>query len=282
MPTTTAHDVESLKQISKELRVKIIEITTAAGSGHPGGSLSEIDMLVCLYFGGVLRYRPDEPEWPERDRFVLSKGHCTPGFYATLARAGFFDEALLPTFRQLGSPLQGHPDRTRLAGVEVSAGSLGQGLSMAVGMALGARIDGAPWHTYAMLGDGESQAGQVWEAIMTAGNEALDNLTAIIDCNQVQQTGFVRKIQDLEPIADKFRAFRWNAIEIDGHDHARCMNALNLAREHRGQPTVIISRTVKGKGVSWMELDHNWHGKAPTDEQAARAIEEILTGGTDE
>ncbi len=276
MPVTAAPDIASLRQASRELRVQIIDMLTEAGSGHPGGSLSEIDMLVCLYFGGVLRYRPDEPDWPERDRFVLSKGHCTPGFYAVLARAGFFDPALLPTFRKLESPLQGHPDRTRLAGVEISAGSLGQGLSTAVGMAFAARIDGVARHTYAMLGDGESQAGQVWEAIMTAGNAQLDNLTAIIDFNQVQQTGFVRDVQDLEPLADKFRAFKWNAIEIDGHDHAQCLNALNLAREHQGQPTAVISHTVKGKGVSWMELDYNWHGKAPDREQAARAKAEIL------
>jgi transketolase len=273
--TAEALDIASLRQLSQECRVQIIEMLATAGSGHPGGSLSEIDILVCLYFGGVLRYRADDPTWPDRDRFVLSKGHCTPGFYATLARAGYFEGDLLMTFRELGSPLQGHPDRTRLAGVEVSAGSLGQGLSVAVGMALAARMDGADWRTYAMLGDGESQAGQVWEAIMTAGNARLDTLTAIIDFNQVQQTGLVRNVQDLEPLADKFRAFKWNAIEIDGHDHAQCLNALNLAREHAGQPTVIISRTLKGKGVSFMELDYNWHGKAPNEEQAARAIAEI-------
>lgn len=281
MPATAAPDIESLKQISQDLRVQIIEMLLQAGSGHPGGSLSEIDMLVCLYFGDVLRYRADEPDWPDRDRFVLSKGHCTPGFYSVLARAGFFEADLLSTFRTLGSPLQGHPDRTRLAGVEVSAGSLGQGLSTAVGMAMAARIDGASWRTYAMLGDGESQAGQVWEAIMTAGNAGLDNLTAIIDFNQVQQTGFVREVQDLEPLADKFRAFKWNVLEIDGHDHGRCLHALHLAREHTGQPTAIIARTVKGKGVSWMELDYDWHGKAPNAEQAARAIAEIREGSAD-
>ncbi|HEX9774093.1 MAG TPA: transketolase [Actinomycetota bacterium] len=275
----TAPNVDDLARIAKELRVDIIRMLVKAGSGHPGGSLSEIDMLTCLYFGGVLRYRPDEPDWPGRDRFVLSKGHCTPGFYSTLARAGYFDRELLWTFREFGSALQGHPDRTRLAGVEVSAGSLGQGLSIATGMAISARIDGADWHTYCMLGDGESQAGQVWEAVMTAGNAKLDNLTAIIDFNQVQQTGLVARIQDLEPLADKFRAFKWNAISIDGHDHAQCLNALNLAREHTGEPTVIISRTLKGKGVSWMELDHDWHGKAPDEAQAERAIEEILNGG---
>jgi transketolase len=179
--TSTGADVESLKQISKELRVQIIETLLEAGSGHPGGSLSEIDMLVCLYFGGLLNYRADDPAWPDRDRFILSKGHCTPGFYATLARAGYFPEDWLQTFRKLGSPLQGHPDRTRVPGVEVSTGSLGQGLSVALGMALAARIDGAEWHTFCMLGDGESQEGQVWEAVMAAGNFRVENLIAIID-----------------------------------------------------------------------------------------------------
>jgi transketolase len=271
----TVADVGSLKQISKELRVQIINTLLEAGSGHPGGSLSEIDMLVCLFFGGILNYRPDEPEWADRDRFILSKGHCTPGYYATLARAGFFPESWQQTFRKLGSPLQGHPDHTRVPGVEVSTGSLGQGLSVALGMALGARLDGKSWHTFCMLGDGESQEGQVWEAIMSAGNLRVDNLTAIIDSNQVQQTGMVKDIQDIDPLADKFRAFKWNAIEIDGHDHAQCLDALRQAKEHTGQPTAIISHTIKGKGVSFMELDYNWHGKAPNAEQAARAIAEI-------
>lgn len=275
MPSATGVDIASLKQLSKELRVTIIKMLVEAGSGHPGGSLSEIDMLVCLYFGGVLRYRAGEPHWPDRDRFVLSKGHCTPGYYSTLARAGFFPEELLMTFRKLGSVLQGHPDRTRAPGVELSAGSLGQGLSAGCGMALAAKLDGADWHTYVMQGDGETQEGQVWEAAMFAGNHGLDNLTLIVDNNQVQQTGFVRDIADLGPLADKFRAFKWNAIEIDGHDHAQCMDALHAARSHTGQPTAIVSHTIKGKGVSWMELDYNWHGKAPNAEQGARAIAEI-------
>jgi transketolase len=277
--STESIDVEDLKRISTELRVDIIRMLEAAGSGHPGGSLSEIDLLTCLFFGGVMNYRSGEPEWSGRDRFVLSKGHCTPGFYATLARAGYFEHGLLSTFRKLGSPLQGHPDRTRLPGIEVSAGSLGQGLSMAVGMAAAARIDGAGWHTWCMCGDGETQSGHIWEAIMYAGNAAHDNLTMIIDFNQVQQTGFVRDIQDLEPLADKYRAFRWNVIDIDGHDHAQCLDALRAARAHEGAPTAIISRTMKGKGVSFMELDHNWHGKAPDHEQAQRAIAEITGGG---
>jgi len=273
--TATAADIGSLKELSKELRVKIIETLVEAGSGHPGGSLSEIDMLVCLYFGGILSYRPDDPQWPDRDRFILSKGHCTPGYYSTLARAGFFPDSWLQTFRKLGSPLQGHPDRMRVPGVEVSTGSLGQGLSVALGMALGARLDGTSWHTFCMLGDGESQEGQVWEAVMSAGNFRVDGLTAIFDYNQVQQTGLVKEIQDLDPLADKLRSFKWNVIEIDGHDHAQCVDALRLSKEHEGQPTAIVSHTIKGKGVSFMELDYNWHGKAPNAEQGARAIAEI-------
>ncbi len=276
MPSATDVDIDYLKQLSRELRVKIIEMLLEAGSGHPGGSLSEIDLLVCLYFGGVMHYRPDEPAWDGRDRFILSKGHCTPGYYSTLSKAGYFPDDLLATFRKLGSPLQGHPDRTRLAGVELSAGSLGQGLSSAVGMALAARLDGADWHTFCMQGDGETQEGQVWEAIAFAGNNRVDNLTLIIDCNQVQQTGLVREIADLEPLPDKLRAFKWNVIEIDGHDHRQCLDALFDARAHTGAPTAIVARTVKGKGVSWMELDYNWHGKAPNAEQAQRAIAEIV------
>jgi transketolase len=277
VPTATA-DVESLKRLSQELRITIIEMLLEAGSGHPGGSLSEIDMLACLYFGGGLNHRPAEPNWPDRDRFVLSKGHCTPGFYSTLARAGYFSAELLHTFRKLGSPLQGHPDRTRLPGVEVSTGSLGQGLSVAVGMAHAAKMDGKSWHTFCMNGDGETQEGQVWEAVMHAGNHRLDNLTLIVDNNQVQQTGMVKDIEDLDPLADKFRAFKWNAIEIDGHDHRACLEAIAAAKSHEGRPTAIVSHTIKGKGVSFMELDYNWHGKAPNAEQAARAIEEIRRG----
>lgn len=278
MPVT---DASELKQIATELRVEIIRMLVEAGSGHPGGSLSAIDLLTALYFGGPLRYRADDPTWDGRDRFILSKGHVTPAYYATLARAGYFSSDLLKTFRKLESPLQGHPDRTRLPGVELSAGSLGQGLSAAVGFAFAGRIDHADWQTFVMLGDGESQAGQVWEAAMTAGMYGLDNLTAIVDCNQVQQTGLVREIMDIDPLVAKFQAFRWNVIEIDGHDHAACLQALTDARAHTGAPTAIVSRTVKGKGVSWMELSPDWHGKAPNAEQGERAIAEILVGAAD-
>ncbi|MGH2793100.1 MAG: transketolase [Actinomycetota bacterium] len=276
---TQALDVEELKTISRELRVDIIEMITEAGSGHPGGSLSAIDALVCLYFGGFLRYKPSEPGWPERDRFVLSKGHCSPAMYAVLARAGFFPRDWLKTFRRFAAKLQGHVDRIRVPGVEASTGSLGQGLSVAVGMAIGAKLDGSDRRVWCMVGDGESQSGQVWEAAMSAPKYELDNLCVIVDHNQVQQTGKVADIMDLAPLAEKFRAFRWHAIEIDGHDHKAVLGAMREAIETTGKPTAIVSRTLKGKGVSWMELNPDWHGKAPNREQAEQAITEIMGGG---
>ena len=275
---TQALDVEELKAISRELRVDIIQMITEAGSGHPGGSLSAIDALVCLYFGGNLRYKPDEPGWPERDRFVLSKGHCSPALYSVLARAGFFPHDWLKTFRKFESRLQGHVDRIRVPGVEASTGSLGQGLSISVGMAIAAKLDKSERRIWCMLGDGESQSGQVWEAAMSAPKFALDNLCAIVDHNQVQQTGKVAAIMDLAPLAEKFRAFRWHAIEIDGHDHAAVQEAMREAAATEGKPTAIVSRTIKGKGVSWMELNPDWHGKAPNADQAEKAIAEILGG----
>ncbi|MEX2554929.1 MAG: transketolase [Actinomycetota bacterium] len=275
---TQALDVEELKQLSRELRVDIIQTITEAGSGHPGGSLSAIDALVCLYFGGILRYRATEPTWPDRDRFVLSKGHCSPALYVTLARAGFFPHDWLKTFRKFESRLQGHVDRLRVPGVEASTGSLGQGLSVAVGMAIAGKLDKSERRVWCMLGDGESQSGQVWEATMSAPKYALDNLCAIVDHNQVQQTGRVSEIMDLAPLAEKFRAFRWHAIEVDGHDHAALLDAMHEAMATTGKPTAIVSKTIKGKGVSWMELNPDWHGKAPNAEQAERAVAEILGG----
>ncbi len=271
-------DIAALQGLSRELRRDIIETLVEAGSGHPGGSLSEIDILACLYFGDVLRYRANEPTWPARDRFVLSKGHCTPGLYSVLSRAGYFPRDWLKTFRKFGSLLQGHPDRTRTPGVEASTGSLGQGLSMAVGMALAGRLDGRPYRVFCMVGDGESQSGQVWEAVMSAGKYRLDNLCVIVDYNQVQQTDLVLNILDLEPLADKFRASDWHAIEIDGHDHQAILSAFEQAAATKGRPTAIVAHTVKGKGVSWMELSPAWHGKAPTREEADRALAEIGGG----
>jgi transketolase len=278
MPVTTTRDVGELREIATQLRVQIIRLLVEAGSGHPGGSLSEIDILTCLYFGGVLRYRPDEPNWPDRDRFVLSKGHCTPGLYSTLARAGYFPEEWLMTFRKFGSPLQGHPDRTITPGIEASTGSLGQGMSMALGMAIAGKIDDTAWRVYAMVGDGESESGQVWEAAMAAPKFDLDNFCVIVDNNQVQQTEPVERIMDLQPLAEKYRAFNWHAVEIDGHDYNQILNAFEEAANTKGKPTAIVAHTVKGKGVSFMELNPAWHGKAPSKEEADRAIAEILEG----
>lgn len=274
--TTTERDalVAELTDIARELRITDIEMLTEAGSGHPGGTLSAADVIAALYFY-KLRVRPEEPDWPDRDRFVLSKGHCIPIVYAALAKRGFFDRKLLKTLRDLGSPLQGHPDRTRLPGVEASTGSLGQGLSVAVGMALAGKIDRADWRVYCMLGDGEVQAGQVWEAGMLAPAHALDNLCAIIDQNQVQQTGKVAERLDIEPVAAKWRAFSWHVREIDGHNLAEVIDALDEAELVVGKPTLIVSHTIKGKGVSFMELDSGWHGKAPDKEQAEAAIAEL-------
>jgi transketolase len=278
MPATATRDIAELKRIATEMRVDIITLLVESGSGHPGGSLSEIDILTCLYFGDILRYRADEPDWPDRDRFVLSKGHCTPGLYSILARAGYFPHEWLMTFRKFGSPLQGHPDRTKTAGIEASTGSLGQGISMALGMAIAGKIDDAAWRTYCMVGDGESEAGHVWEAVMAAPKFSLDNFCVIVDNNQVQQTEPVSKIMDLQPLAEKYRAFNWHAIEIDGHDYKQILDAFDEAAATKGKPTAIIAHTIKGKGVSFMELNPAWHGKAPSKEEGDRAIAEILGG----
>jgi transketolase len=266
--------IDRLTGIARELRIIDIEMIAEAGSGHPGGTLSAADMIAGLYFY-KLRLRPEEPGWPDRDRFVLSKGHCIPIVYAAMARRGFFDESQLKTLRKLGSPLQGHPDRTRLPGIEASTGSLGQGLSVAVGMALAGKLDEASWRVYCMTGDGEVQSGQIWEAAMFAPRHALDNLCVIMDANQVQQTARVKEILDEDPIVDKWRSFGWHVLEIDGHEMPQIVDALDEAETVRGRPTAIISRTVKGKGVSWMELDPGWHGKAPDPEQTQRALAEL-------
>ncbi|MFL5798766.1 MAG: transketolase [Actinomycetota bacterium] len=266
--------VERLREIARDLRVTDIEMLTKAGSGHPGGTLSAADMVAALYFH-KLRLKPDQPDWPDRDRFVLSKGHCIPIVYAALAKRGFFDEQQLWTLRKLGSPLQGHPDRIRCPGIEAATGSLGQGLSMAVGMAIAGQLDGQPWRVYCMIGDGESQAGQLWEAAMLGGRHGLSNLCVILDQNQVQQSDKVVNILDIDPVAAKWRDFGWNVREIDGHDIPQILDALDGAERTGDRGTVIVAHTIKGKGVSWMELNASWHGKAPSDEQAEIAIAEL-------
>ena len=279
-PAATERDalVDRLIRIARELRIADLEMIAAAGSGHPGGTLSAADMIAALYFH-KLRLRADEPEWEDRDRFVLSKGHCIPIVYAAMAELGYFPKEQLQTLRDLGSPLQGHPDRRRLPGIEASTGSLGQGLSIAVGMAFAGKMDEADWRVFCMMGDGESQAGQIWEAAMLAGRHGLDNLCGILDYNQVQQTGKVAERLDIEPVVAKWRAFNWHVREIDGHDMAQIVDALDEAELISGRPTLIVSHTVKGKGVSWMELNPSWHGKAPKPDELEKALAEIRGDG---
>ncbi|RJQ08309.1 MAG: transketolase [Bacillota bacterium] len=266
--------VDALQRTAAIVRRRIVEMIGRAGSGHPGGSLSAADILTALYFH-VLRLDPENPGWPERDRFVLSKGHAAPALYAALAERGFFPVSELDRLRRLGSPLQGHPDMKSLPGVEASTGSLGQGLSFAVGLALAARLDKASWRVYVMLGDGEIQEGQVWEAAMAASHHGLDNLTAYLDYNGLQIDGPVEEVMSISPVADKWRAFGWNVIEVDGHDISAILRATRDARETKGRPTIIVARTVKGRGVSFMEGKHGWHGKAPNEEQLKQALEEL-------
>lgn len=274
---TESVSVVELKAISKELRVQILRMLEAAGSGHPGGSLSVIDLLTVLYFK-YFRYDPQNPKDPRRDRFILSKGHCVPALYAVMAKLGYFPEGELSTLRKLDSRLQGHPDRHKLPFLEANTGSLGQGLSIAIGMALAGRLSKSDHRVWCVTGDGEIQEGQVWEAFMSAPKFGLDNLTVIVDYNKVQQENLVKDAMDLDPLPDKLKAFRWHVQEIDGHDHDQIVRALDSALKVRGRPQAIVSNTVKGKGVSFMELKTAWHGKAPNKEEAERAIREILEG----
>ncbi len=267
---------------ARECRVQIIRMLTHAGSGHPGGSLSVIDILTALYFGR-LRHDPKRPDWPDRDRVVLSKGHAVPALYTVMAKAGYFPESQLITLRKLGSSLQGHPDRTMLPGIEAATGSLGQGLSISLGLALGLRLRRCPARVYCILGDGETQEGQVWEAAMSAPKlglpmHGLDNLTVILDYNKIQLDNFVAKILDLEPVLAKWQAFGWTVIEIDGHDFDQIAKALDQAEATVG-PVIVVAHTIKGKGVSFMENDPEWHGKAPKPAEAIQAIREILGVG---
>lgn len=268
-----------LRERARVIRKHIIESSTAAGSGHPSSSLSGVELLVGLYFGGVMKYDAAAPSSPDRDRFILSKGHATPLLYSILAEAGYFPIAMLGTLRQLGSPLEGHPNMRRLAGVEASTGSLGQGLSIGLGHALAARVDGKSYRVYVLIGDGECDEGQVWEAAMSAAHFKIDNLTAFVDRNRIQNDGFVAEIMDLEPLADKWRAFGWHVIETDGHDLDAVYGAIQQAQGVRGKPTAIIAHTVKGKGVSFMEDNPEFHGKAPTADQLAQALAELADEG---
>ena len=269
---------EKLKQmeaIALRSRKWIVKMTHAAGSGHPGGSLSATDILTALYFH-TMNHDPQKPHWPDRDRFVLSKGHSAPALYATLAQAGYFPEEELITLRKFGSRLQGHPSMRRLPGIDMSTGSLGQGLSVANGMALGGRLDEKDYRVYCLIGDGEAQEGQIWEAAMAAAHYKLDHVTAILDRNSFQIDGETEDIMSLEPLGEKWRAFGWQVYEIDGHDLRQIVTALDEAGKVEGRPQMIIAKTVKGKGISFMECDAcAFHGNAPKDEELKLALEEL-------
>lgn len=274
METTEAVQERELEGIARRVRHHIVQMVAEAGSGHPGGSLSCADILVALYFR-VLHVDPNRPEWPERDRFVLSKGHACPALYAVLAERGFFPIEDLWTLRRLGSHLQGHPDMRKTPGVEASTGSLGQGLSIGLGMALAARLDAAAWRVYVLLGDGEIQEGQVWEAAMAAAHYRADDLTAILDWNGLQIDGPNDEVMSVRPVAEKWRGFGWEVREINGHRFPEILDALAWARTVRGRPAIILARTVKGRGVSFMEGQVDWHGKAPSPPQAEQALAEL-------
>ena len=267
-------DWDVLSKTALTIRRDIIKMLGIAGSGHPGGSLSCTDILTLLYFHH-LRHDAKNPKWPDRDRLIFSKGHGCPALYSALARAGYFDPKLLLTLRQLGSPLQGHPDVRRLPGIEASTGSLGQGLSVGIGCALAARFDKKDFKTYAIISDGELNEGQIWEAAAFAAHHKLSNLITILDYNKYQLSGATKDILDMEPVADKWRAFGWETKEIDGHDLREISEAIDWARSAVSAPRIIIAHTVKGKGVSFMENNNNFHGVANTKDETARALKEL-------
>ncbi len=265
----------ALKRTAADVRLGIIEAVYNAKSGHPGGSLSVADILTYLYFE-EMNIDPKNPKWEDRDRFVLSKGHTSPALYSTLANRGYFPVEDLKTFRHTGSYLQGHPDMKGVPGVDMSSGSLGQGFSVACGMALAAKLSGKSYRVYTAVGDGESEEGQIWEAAMFASHYHLDNLVLIIDWNGLQIDGRITDVMNPTPHDEKLRAFGWNVISIDAHDFGEIEAAFKAAREHKGQPTAIIAKSTKGKGVSFMEDQAGWHGKAPNEEQYETAKAELL------
>ena len=269
-------NLEELKSMAGDIRVDIVKMVAEAGSGHPGGSLSAADIMCALYFGGVLKHDAENPKAEDRDRFLLSKGHAAPALYAALAEAGYFPKEELATLRKLHSRLQGHPDCRKLPGVEASTGSLGQGLSIAAGMALGLKLNGSESSVFTLMGDGECQEGQVWEAAMFAAHKGLDNLVAIVDHNHLQIDGRIETVCSPEDLGDKFRSFGWQGFQCDGNDMEAILATLESAKESRsGKPCVIVAETTKGKGVSFMEDQAGWHGKAPNAEQTEQALAEL-------
>ena len=267
-------DHKGLNEITCSIRKDIVSMIHEAKSGHPGGSLSAVEILTALYFD-EMNIDPTNPKMEDRDRFVLSKGHAAPVLYATLAQRGYFDKEELKGLRKMGRMLQGHPDMKGTPGVEMSTGSLGQGFSVACGMAMASKLDNAPWRVYTLLGDGECQEGIVWEAAMSAAHYKLDNMTAFLDYNGLQIDGNTDDVMSLGSIVDKFKAFGWNVIEIDGHDFDQIFAAIDMAKSTIGKPTMIIAKTIKGKGVSFMENQAGWHGNAPNDEHLRIALEEL-------
>lgn len=267
-------DTKKLEEKAKDIRRHVLQMTAGAGSGHPGGSLSCVEVIVSLYFHR-LAHKPDNPDWEDRDRVVMCKGHAAPALYAALAESGYFPVEELKTLREFGSPLQGHPEMRRLKGVEVSTGSLGQGLSVATGVALAGKLDSKSYRIYAILGDGECDEGQVWEAAMAAAHYKLDNLTAIIDRNGLQIDGPTEKVMSLEPLSEKWRAFGWHVIEVEGHNFAQILDAFDEAESVKGRPTAIIGHIIKGKGISFMEWVAEFHGRPPTEEELKKALEEL-------
>lgn len=265
--------IKFLKTKANKVRKSVIEMLAEAGSGHPGGSLSSTEIITCLYFE-IMRHNPKEPTWPQRDRFHLSKGHCCPAVYAALALSGYFPSEKLSTLRKLGSTLQGHPDR-RVPGIEVASGSLGQGLSVSLGMALAGKIDKQDFRVYCLMGDGEIQEGNIWEAAMAAAHYKLDNLCGIVDYNGFQIDGRTEEIMNLEPLTKKWEAFGWQVLECNGHNIKELLEAFNKAKTVQLKPTVIIAHTVKGKGISFMEHVVDFHGRAPTEEESKIALREL-------
>ena len=267
-------DHKGLNEIANVIRKDIVSMICKSKSGHPGGSLSAVEILTALYFD-QMNIDPTNPKMEDRDRFVLSKGHAAPALYATLSERGYFDKEELNHLRQIGSMLQGHPDMKKIPGVEMSTGSLGQGFSLACGMAMAAKLDNAPWNVYALLGDGEVQEGIIWEAAMSAAHYKLDNMIAFLDYNGLQIDGDVESVMNINPIEDKFKTFGWNVITIDGHDFDQIFAALDMAKDTVDKPTMIIAKTIKGKGVSFMENQASWHGSAPSEEQLQQALSEL-------
>ncbi|NMB92153.1 MAG: transketolase [Parcubacteria group bacterium] len=271
------NNIKELENLATQIREEIIRMLMRAKSGHCAGPLGAVEQYIALYFGDILKYDPQNPDWSERDRVVISNGHYAPLIYAILAYAGYFDKDELKTLRKLGSRLQGHPHRLSLPGIETSSGPVGEGLAQAVGMALGLKLSGIKSQVYCLMGDGEHDCGNTWEAVMLAGKYQLDNLTILIDRNNIQIDGFTEKVMPLEPLKDKYEAFNWKVLEVDGHNIEELIRALNKAKAIFVKPVAIICNTIPGKGVNFIEGEYQWHGKAPNSQEAEEALKQLRT-----